>query len=61
MVGVSTHIGRSGNTGHYISYCKDLTNENWYKFNDSNFSESKFNKVNSNTPYFLIYKRIDDE
>ena len=61
LVGVSTHIGSSGNTGHYISYCKDLTNEHWYKFNDSNFSESKFNKVNSNTPYFLIYKRIDDE
>ena len=60
LVGVSSHIGRSGDSGHYIAYCKNLTNNQWYEFNDSIFSECEFNKVNSNTSYFLVYKRIDN-
>ena len=56
LIAVSTHIGRSGSTGHYITYCKK--NENiWYEFNDSSVSETKFDYVNSNTPYILIYKK----
>ena len=60
LIAVSTHIGRSGNTGHYIAYCKDLNTNIWHKFNDSSHDEKcDFEKeVTSNTPYFLIYKKL---
>jgi ubiquitin C-terminal hydrolase len=59
LIAVSTHIGRSGNTGHYIAYCKDLNTNIWHKFNDSSHEEKcNFEEVTSNTPYFLIYKRL---
>ena len=60
LIAVSTHIGKSGNTGHYIAYCKDIKNNIWHKFNDSYHDENcNFqNEVLSNTPYFLIYKKI---
>ena len=57
LIAVSTHLGRSGNTGHYITYCQSNENK-WYEFNDSSVTETKFDKINSNSPYVLIYKRI---
>ena len=58
LVAISSHRGRSGDSGHYVAYCKD-SKGNWYEFNDSYYSKSKFSDVNSYSPYFLIYKRID--
>ena len=60
LIAVSSHIGRSGSSGHYIAYCKDYENK-WHEFNDSYHSECKFNIVNSNSPYVLIFRRIDDQ
>ena len=57
LVGISTHIGTSGNSGHYIAYCKDINTNTWYKFNDSLVSKCSFDEVNSNTPYLLVYKK----
>ena len=58
LIAISTHIGSSGNSGHYISYCKNISNNKWYKFNDSLVNECNFSEVNSNSPYLLIFKRI---
>ena len=58
LISVSTHIGISGNSGHYIAYCKN-SNDKWYKFNDSSVKESNSDDVYSNSPYLLIYKRFD--
>ena len=58
LIAVSTHIGSSGNYGHYIAYCKDPHNF-WHKFNDSSHDDCKFDEVNSNTPYLLIYKKTN--
>ena len=57
LIAISTHIGRSGNSGHYIAYCKNINNNKWYKFNDSIVDECYFSEVNSNSPYLLIFKR----
>ena len=60
LIAVSTHIGESGNSGHYISYCKHPTGI-WYKFNDSDVKEINFEELKDNSPYLLIYKRAKVE
>lgn len=62
LVAVSSHIGRSGVSGHYIAYCKNQSqnDSNWYKFNDSTISRVSFEKINEESPYVLIFKRVDD-
>jgi ubiquitin C-terminal hydrolase len=57
LIGVSTHIGSSGNSGHYIAYCKNLQDNCWYKFNDSSVNICEFEEVKNNTPYLLVFKR----
>ena len=59
LVAVSTHIGSSGSSGHYIAYCKDK-NDEWHKFDDSSHNKCKFDEVNSYSPYLLIFKRDDN-
>ena len=59
LIAVSSHIGISGRSGHYIAYCKDTNKNEWFEFNDSSHSKCKFSEVNSNSPYFLVYKRKD--
>ena len=57
LIAVYSHIGKSGSSGHYITYCQNNENK-WYEFNDSFVSEAKFEEVNSNCPILLIYKKI---
>ena len=57
LIAVNSHIGISGNNGHYISYCKSSYNK-WYKYNDSRVNECAFEEVNSNSPYILIFKKM---
>ena len=61
LICVCSHIGKSGNSGHYVTYCKDK-NDIWHEFNDSIHIE-KINKekLNKNSPYILIYQRIKQE
>ena len=64
LVAVSTHIGQSGASGHYIAYCKSpFKNEydsSWYKFNDSYVSKVEFEEVKEHSPYFLIYRKTNE-
>ena len=60
IYGVITHIGESGQSGHFIAFCKSPVDGKWYKYNDSIVSEIKdFNLevVNFQTPYILFYER----
>ena len=56
LVAVSTHLGSSGNSGHYIAYCKDNKNQ-WHEFNDSYRINSNFKETKLNSPYLLLYKK----
>jgi len=56
LIAVSTHLGRSGSSGHYITYCQDNQDE-WYEFNDSSVSSAKFKEINSYSPYVLVFKK----
>ena len=60
LISVTTHIGQSGNGGHYISYCRD-SKDKWYEFNDSSVYESSSNEIYNYTPYLLIYKKENEE
>ena len=60
IYGVITHIGESGQSGHFIASCKSPVDKKWYKYNDAIVSEIKdFNQevVNFQTPYILFYER----
>ena len=56
LMAVTTHLGHSGNSGHYIAFCKDHQN-NWHKFNDSTHSICTFEETKSNSPYLLLFKK----
>lgn len=65
LIGVSTHLGSNGKTGHYISYCCG-DDHNYYCFNDdyvysitSSEDNYKLNveKLHEGSPYVLFYQR----
>ena len=57
LIAVCNHIGKIGSSGHYVTYCQS-NKDKWYEFNDSSVSETKFEELNSNSPYILIYKKF---
>lgn len=65
------HSG-SVTSGHYFAYIKDLTNGNWYEFNDSHVNpvteedvkrmygrDEEINSYSSTNAYMLMYRRLD--
>ena len=58
LVAVCTHMGYSGASGHYIAYCLNKINGNWYNFNDSSCRKCDKNEVYNYSPYLLIYEII---
>ena len=60
LIGVITHLGESGMSGHFIAFCKDPYNQKWYKFNDAfvspviNFKEEVIDYA---MPYLLFYQK----
>ena len=64
LVSISSHIGRSGVSGHYIAYCRNPFQRDdddiWYEFNDSSVTQVKFEDKNCHSPYFLIFRRNDE-
>ena len=58
LCSVCTHIGVSGERGHYIAFCKNFKNNKWYKFNDSSCGECKNYEIYNDNPYLLIYEKI---
>ena len=64
LISISSHIGRSGVSGHYIAYCRNPFQRDdddiWYEFNDSSVTQVKFEDKNCHSPYFLIFRRNDE-
>ena len=56
LIGIVTHLGESGQGGHFIAFCKSRVDKKWYCFNDSLVSDSSFDKAkNFGVPYILFY------
>ena len=59
LIGVITHLGESGEGGHFVSICKSIIDKEWYFFNDQTVTKSSFNDaLNKGTPYILFYHAI---
>ena len=60
LISVITHIGESGMSGHFISFCRDQRTSLWYKFDDAivtpvnNFQNEV---INFGMPYLLFYQK----
>jgi ubiquitin C-terminal hydrolase len=61
LIGVVTHIGEHGPSGHFIAYCRSPIDNNWYQYNDDLVFPVKdfVNEViNYAMPYILFYQKI---
>ena len=60
LIGVITHIGKSGPYAHFVASCKSSINNTWYRFNDDLVYKINniYNEViNYGTPYILFYQK----
>ena len=61
LIGVITHLGESGMSGHFIAFCRDYDDNCWYKFNDAIVSpvdNFKSEVIDFGMPYLLFYQKI---
>ena len=61
LIGVVTHMGESGSSGHFVAFCKSPIDNQWYNYNDdlcflvNNFKEQVIDYA---MPYILFYQKI---
>merc|ERR1711862_922564 len=61
LVAVSNHFGALGG-GHYTAYAKNVNDDKWYKYDDSNVSQTTdTSKICSSAAYVLFYQRRDTD
>ena len=59
LTGVISHFGGNDEEGHFIAYCKNSNNCEWYKFNDQMVTKCAFDEVTKiGLPYVLFYNYI---
>tara|TARA_A100001015_G_scaffold171866_2_gene191015 strand:+ start:1197 stop:2219 length:1023 start_codon:yes stop_codon:yes gene_type:complete len=54
LVGISNHIGNL-NSGHYYAYCKNIEDNKWYEFNDTNVRKMNKEEIITENAYCLFY------
>ena len=62
LIGVITHLGESGASGHFIAHCKSPVDNEWYTYNDEFVSKCdnfQRNIIDLGMPYLLFYQRTD--
>jgi ubiquitin C-terminal hydrolase len=62
LIGVVTHMGESGASGHFIAYCKSPISTEWFKYNDdfvTPVGDFKSEIIDYAKPYILFYQKID--
>ena len=62
LIGVVTHMGESGASGHFIAYCKSPIDKEWYRYNDDIVTPVKNFKqeiIDYAMPYILFYEKTD--
>ena len=59
LIGVICHLGSNDEGGHFIAYCKNSNNCEWYIFNDQYVNKCTFDEVTkTGLPYVLFYNYI---
>ena len=62
LIGVITHLGDSGMSGHFIAYCKNPISKTWYLYNDAMVNPvNNFKKdvIDFAMPYLLFYQKMN--
>ena len=62
LIGVVTHLGESGASGHFIAYSKSPIDDQWYRYNDDIVTKvHNFKKeiIDYAMPYILFFKKIN--
>ena len=62
LIGVITHLGESGESGHFIAHCLSPIDGQWYTYNDdivNPIDDIKKQVVDLGMPYLLFYQRKD--
>ena len=60
LIGVITHMGESGMSGHFIAYCRDPISGSWHKYNDAivtQVNDFQSEVINYAMPYLLFYEK----
>jgi len=59
LTGAICHLDSNDKGGHFIAFCKNCNNCEWYKFDDKIVTKSSFNDISkSGIPYVLFYSYI---
>ena len=62
LTGVICHFGDNDDSGHFIAYCKNCNDCNWYKFNDRIITKCSFTDVcQKGMHYVLFYSYVQGE
>lgn len=51
----------SKNKNHYIAYCKNNMNNQWFKFDDSFCSQCEAKEIYKGIPHLLFYRKINNK
>uniref|UniRef100_A0A8C2ZM19 Ubiquitin carboxyl-terminal hydrolase n=1 Tax=Cyclopterus lumpus TaxID=8103 RepID=A0A8C2ZM19_CYCLU len=60
LLSVICHHGTAG-SGHYIAYCQNVINGQWYEFDDQYVTEVHETVVQNAEAYVLFYRKSSDE
>jgi len=55
LTGIISHFGSNDEGGHFIAYCKNSENCEWYKYNDQIVSKCNFNEVKENGLHYTLF------
>ena len=63
LIGVISHLGESGMSGHFIVYCRHRIDKRWYLYNDSTVTlcKDQNNEFMVGTAYILFYESVDNK
>ena len=62
LIGVVTHLGESGASGHFIAYARSPIDNLWYRYNDDIVSKViniKKEIIDYAMPYILFFQKIN--
>ena len=62
LIGVVTHLGESGASGHFIAYARSPIDNLWYRYNDDIVSKvinTKKEIIDYAMPYILFFQKIN--